>query len=312
VLDARTGDLLAPVRGELFDLVVSNPPFVVGPAARYTYRDAGWDGDDLCRQLVTELPRHLVEDGTAVLLANWLHVEGEDGDERVQSWFGPEVDGWVVQRELAGPEDYVTAWLRDTDEGSRFDELYDAWMDWFDQRRVEAVAFGHRRAAARRAERVALDDVPQPVARPGASRSARTSPRWTCSRPTCCRPAAAARRRAAALGRRAHRRGLVADAQLLQQERGLRWSAGSTSYGATLLAGCDGTRRLGRAGRCPGGERRAGRRGGRGAGAARRTTSGGAGVPDHFGLVGGADGRCDRRCGSVASGRGAVRSRTPH
>jgi hypothetical protein len=46
----------------------------------------------------------LAPGGTAVLLANWLHVEGEDGDERVRSWFeGTGCDGWVVQRELAAP-----------------------------------------------------------------------------------------------------------------------------------------------------------------------------------------------------------------
>ena len=39
--------------------------------------------------------------------------------------------------------------------------------------------------------------------------------------------------------------GWYADAQVLQQERGLRWSGGVDAYGATLLAGCDGTRRLG-------------------------------------------------------------------
>ena len=31
----------------------------------------------------------------------------------------------------------------------------------------------------------------------------------------------------------------------LQQETGLRWSGGVDAYGATLLAGCDGTRPLG-------------------------------------------------------------------
>ena len=39
--------------------------------------------------------------------------------------------------------------------------------------------------------------------------------------------------------------GWYADAQLLQQEAGLRWSGGVDAYGATLLAGCDGSRRLG-------------------------------------------------------------------
>src|SRR5687767_11014093 len=69
-LDARYGDLLEPVAEERFDLVASNPPFVIGPAARYTYRDAGLTGDDLCRRLVAEIPRHLHVGGHAVLLAN--------------------------------------------------------------------------------------------------------------------------------------------------------------------------------------------------------------------------------------------------
>ncbi|MCW2614258.1 MAG: methyltransferase, partial [Frankiales bacterium] len=245
VVDARTGDLLAPVRGELFDLVVSNPPFVIGPGARYTYRDGGHDGDELCRRLVGELPRHLVEGGTAVLLANWLHVEGEDGDARVQSWFGRDVDGWVVQRELAAPEDYVTAWLRDTDEGARFDELYDGWMAWFELRHVEAVAFGVL-AMTPGTGRVHLDDVPQAVA-----------PTWGEQV-----PAFFARQRALDKGLlatpwrlrddvRLHQSavrsddGWYAQEQVLRQETGLRWSGGVDPYGAALLAGCDGTRRLG-------------------------------------------------------------------
>ena len=43
-MDLRHGDLLEPVRGETFDLVVSNPPFVIGAPAdgtRHTYRDSG-------------------------------------------------------------------------------------------------------------------------------------------------------------------------------------------------------------------------------------------------------------------------------
>jgi methylase of polypeptide subunit release factors len=166
-LDVRAGDFLDPVAGEEFDLVVSNPPFVVSPGARYTYRDAGLDGDEVCRRLVRDLPAVLAPEGIAVLLVNWLHVEGEDGDARVRGWFeGTGCDGWVVQRELAAPEDYVTAWLRDTDEGPRFDELYDEWLDWFERRRVEAVAFGvvaMRRRTSGSAS-VVLDDVTQPVA----------------------------------------------------------------------------------------------------------------------------------------------------
>jgi SAM-dependent methyltransferase len=253
-LDAREGDLLVPVAGELFDLVVSNPPFVIGAggqanAVRYTYRDAGLDADDVCRRLVQELPGVLAPGGVAVLLANWLHVEGEDGDERVLSWFdGTGCDGWVVQRELAAPEDYVSAWLRDTDEPFGGDAgAYDTWLDWFAERRVEAVAFGVvalRRGGPQRS--VTLDDVPQPTAptwgeevrahfaRQDALRGDPLAARWRLREDV----------RLHSVARRGDD-GWYADGQRLQQEAGLRWSGGVDSYGATLLAGCDGTRPLG-------------------------------------------------------------------
>ena len=46
------GNLFEPVAGERFDLIVSNPPFVVGPAGRFTYRDGGLAGDDVCRVII--------------------------------------------------------------------------------------------------------------------------------------------------------------------------------------------------------------------------------------------------------------------
>ena len=245
-LDARTGDLLEPVAGERFDLVVSNPPFVVGPGTRYTYRDSGLGGDEVCRRLVQGVPAHLADGGVAVLLANWLHRAGEDGDERVRSWFaGTGCDGWVVQRELAAPEDYVTAWLRDTDEGPRFDELYDAWVQWFAEQRVEAVAFGIIGMAPGR-ERVVLDDVEQPVAATWGEQ-VRAHFAALDLLETDLREARLRLRDDVRLHSVARRTddGWYADAQLLQQEAGLRWSGGVDVYGATLLAGCDGSRRLG-------------------------------------------------------------------
>jgi methylase of polypeptide subunit release factors len=246
-VDAREGDLLAPVSGEVFDLVVSNPPFVVSPGRRYTYRDAGLDGDEVCRRLVTEIPTVLAPGGHAVLLVNWLHLEGEDGDERVRSWFaGTGCDGWVVQRELADPQEYVTAWLRDTDE-SAFDDLFDEWVDALAG--VEAVAFGvvalHRRTDGL-SPVVTLDRVDQPVAATwgeevtahfarrglleGDLLDARLRVRDDVRLHQVATPSPD---------------GWYATTQVLQQEAGLRWSGAIDDHGASFLAACDGTHRLG-------------------------------------------------------------------
>lgn len=246
-LDVREGDLLRPVAGELFDLVVSNPPFVVSPARRYTYRDAGYDGDELCRQLVQSIPTVLAPGGHAVLLVNWLHLAGEDGDQRVLSWFeGTGCDGWVVQRELAAPEDYVTAWLRDTDE-TAFDALFDPWVDALGG--VEAVAFGvvalHRRTDGL-APRVDLDVVDQPVATTwGEEVTARFARRGLVEGDLLS--ARLRLREDVRLHQVAtvERDGWYASGQYLQQQTGLRWSGGIDDVGASLLAACDGTHALG-------------------------------------------------------------------
>jgi hypothetical protein len=137
------GDMLAPVRDRRFDLVVSNPPFVVGPGStRYTYRDSGRAGDAVCAELAAAAPDLLTEGGTMQFLANWLHVSGEDWRDRVTGWVaGSGCDAWIVQREVSDPVEYVNLWLRDASEV--FDPARaQAWLDWFDAQKVEAVGFG--------------------------------------------------------------------------------------------------------------------------------------------------------------------------
>jgi hypothetical protein len=134
-----------PVSGERFDLIVSNPPFVISPAARYSYRETGSRGDDFCRRLVQNTPRHLVQGGHARFLANWLHVKGDDWQDRVGGWLAETgCDGWAVQRDVQDPAEYVELWLRDSAEQgtSAYRERYDEWLAWFESMDVTGVGFG--------------------------------------------------------------------------------------------------------------------------------------------------------------------------
>ena len=144
--DLREGSLFEPLGGEQFDLVVSNPPFVISPGHRYTYRDAGLPADDLGRLLVQQAPAHLRDGGTAVVLANWLHVRGEDWRERVARWVeGTGCDAWVAQREVQDPAEYVGLWLRDAgggDDRAEHDRRYGEWLDSLEAMRAEGIGFG--------------------------------------------------------------------------------------------------------------------------------------------------------------------------
>ncbi|UNX55251.1 methyltransferase [Georgenia sp. TF02-10] len=155
-VDLRAGSLLDPVAGETFDLVVSNPPFVITPAAAYaaglprmSYRDGGRAGDDLVRDLVTGLGPHLAPGGVAQLLGNWEHHAGEGWAERVQGWLADAgLDGWVVQREVQDPAEYAELWLSDGGlrperDRAGYEAAYAAWLADFTARGVTGIGFGH-------------------------------------------------------------------------------------------------------------------------------------------------------------------------
>jgi methylase of polypeptide subunit release factors len=146
----RRGSLLEPVEGELFDLVVSNPPFVItprgGPAEEaYTYRDGGLAGDAIVETLVGGLPGVLAPGGAAQLLGNWEVTEGTPWDRRIRAFVPPGVDAWVIQREQLTPMQYAETWLRDAAENRDRDAYlrsFAASLADFASREVEGIGFG--------------------------------------------------------------------------------------------------------------------------------------------------------------------------
>ncbi|WP_346927766.1 methyltransferase [uncultured Arthrobacter sp.] len=148
----RKGSLLDPVAGEEFELVVSNPPFVITPrslgeaaADQFTYRDGGLPGDDIVASLVRALPSVLAPGGTAQLLGNWEIPAGAAWAGRPQSWASPDADVWFIQREQVSPEQYAETWLQDASEARDrrlYQDSYAAYLDDFASRNVEAIGFG--------------------------------------------------------------------------------------------------------------------------------------------------------------------------
>lgn len=149
----RRGDMFAPVAGERFDRIVSNPPFVITPRGdgvpAYEYRDAGRVGDGLVAEFVAGVGAHLAPGGTAQLLGNWEYRADESGLDRVRGWVEASsvpLDAWVVERERLDPVAYAELWIRDggTVPGSPdFDAMLDAWLDDFAARGVTEVGFGY-------------------------------------------------------------------------------------------------------------------------------------------------------------------------
>lgn len=156
-MDARLtllqGSLLEPVAGRQFDVVVSNPPFVITPRTvgeseedRFTYRDGGLPGDQLVETLWRGLGDVLAPGGTAQMLANWEIPSGAHWAQRLDEWTPQGLEAWVIQRDVESPADYAQMWLRDASEDRdpvaaqrRFGE----YLEDFASRDVEGVGFGY-------------------------------------------------------------------------------------------------------------------------------------------------------------------------
>lgn len=185
----REGSLFEPVGGESYDLIVTNPPYVMSPPGsadrRLTYREAGFVADDLVRQVVIGGARHLNPGGSLQVLGNWAQVRGEDWQDRLAGWVGQTgCDAHILRREVLDAYEYIEIWLADAgllgvpaptrrkDEGvtdpSAYRRAYEAWCDYFDQLGIESVGMGWFTLtnAGRADPAVTIEDWPHPVEQP--------------------------------------------------------------------------------------------------------------------------------------------------
>jgi hypothetical protein len=144
-VECAEGNLFEPAGDRRFDLIVSNPPFVVSPQDDLTYRDSGLQGDAFCEQLIRAVPGHLAKGGFAQVLCNWVRIAGQDWLERLSAWFdGSECDVWIIHARSTRPVEYAQQWLPQGDRfaSGRFADDFDRWMTYYERHQIEAIDGG--------------------------------------------------------------------------------------------------------------------------------------------------------------------------
>lgn len=148
-VDLRLGSLFEPVAGETFDLIVSNPPYVMSPpsddAHTLTYRETNFEGDGLLQAILRDAPAHLAPGGSIQLLTNWAVLRDQPWEERLEQLVrATGCDAWVVERERLDKYTYIEMWL--TDAGlagsAAWRPAYERWLAYFDQLGIEEVGMG--------------------------------------------------------------------------------------------------------------------------------------------------------------------------
>jgi methylase of polypeptide subunit release factors len=153
-VEFRDGDMFAPVAGETFDLIVSNPPFIISPDSRHLFLNSGTDDDEICRRLAQQAPQFLNDGGFCIFNANWAVVDDENWQARLAGWFdGTGCDAFVIGQGILDIGEYAASLIEiGDDERAEYLRLFDQWMDYYARRRIVGIGRGvivMRRASGR-------------------------------------------------------------------------------------------------------------------------------------------------------------------
>jgi len=150
-VEVLEGDVAAPVADREFDLVLTQPPFVLAPpdATPVTYLHGGPTGDELSRRFLAGIPGILAPGGVAL-----VHLEGPVGKtplpERIRAALPDDTTSVLVLQQTApGPDEQATAYASlHAPTPDAFGDAVSAYLAHFDA--LEVTAFESALVVVRR------------------------------------------------------------------------------------------------------------------------------------------------------------------
>ncbi|MDB6037385.1 MAG: hypothetical protein JWM99_1226 [Verrucomicrobiales bacterium] len=153
-VEFRFGSLFEPVDGESFDLIISNPPYVISPESSYLFRDGGKSADSFCSELIRAIPSRLNEGGFASTLCNWArYSKDEHWSGPVRRWVaGNGCDCWALHGHEHEPIAYAADWNRHR-ESQAYERALSEWTEYYQKLGICTINSGgvvlRRRQAAK-------------------------------------------------------------------------------------------------------------------------------------------------------------------
>ena len=143
-IECREGDMFEPVAADRFELIVSNPPFIISPDPTHRFLTTPLPGDSLCERLARAAPAHLADGGWCQFLCNWIVPDDLAWEDRLAGWFEDAVcDVWVMRRATTPADEYACEWIETaTDDVAEFERHFDDWMRYYTDLGVQGVGFG--------------------------------------------------------------------------------------------------------------------------------------------------------------------------
>jgi hypothetical protein len=125
-IEVAVGDLFEPVRGERFDLITANPPFVPSPVDEVRFRDGGRSGEDVQCRIIAGLPHHLTPGGIAQIVTEFGESENEPLSDRLREWLGgAQMDIHILRLRVTSAANYAIGHAKGDTYGAFLDSVHD-------------------------------------------------------------------------------------------------------------------------------------------------------------------------------------------
>jgi len=128
-------DMFASFKEHKFDLIVSNPPFVISPDNDQTFRDNDFLGDGFMQWLINEIPNFLSYTGKSCIIGDIINHKNVDFDTKMEDWFDHNnCSNLVIQYLNTNIKKYIRRWISDI-------ENIQEWEDYYTEHNVKSLVY---------------------------------------------------------------------------------------------------------------------------------------------------------------------------
>ena len=170
-IDCREGSFMEPVQGEQFDLIVSNPPFVMSPDSRLLFRDGGMAGDELSRKVLGDVADGLREGGMATVMISWGRKAGDAWDATPRRWIeGKGCDAWILHQVSQPALLHSASWHQNlAADLPAYERGVQRWTDYIKDLGFDIVAYGSVVLRRRQGTNwIRAEELPEPMVGPAS------------------------------------------------------------------------------------------------------------------------------------------------
>lgn len=142
-VETHLADLYSAVKGQKFDLITANPPFVPSPDPDVLiHRSAGESGEEVPERLVAGLPDHLEQGGLFSMVLDHPVYAHETYLDRLERWLG-EKQGWgiaVLTFAKVTLPNYIMGHLQGVE---KYDEAFKQYLESYLRLGIESMEFAN-------------------------------------------------------------------------------------------------------------------------------------------------------------------------